>query len=486
MMLWSFPSQAYWLFLGNGLNDKHPKIDVDDLEEIDLIWQMAMLTMRAGRFLQKTSIKLGANEPTSMGFVMSEVECFHCQRNGHFARECRFPKDSRRLESDCKSWPPSSLYDRFQLSGRYHVVPPLYTGTFMSPKPDLLFNIAPTTVETDHLASTCSGKRRNRRACFICKCVDHLIKDYDFHAKKMASPTLRNYAYKGNHQQNASLTHKHPQKHMVPIVVLPQSKPVFNTAVRPVSAAIPKIMVTRPRHAHPTVTKSKSPIRRHITRCQSPKTSNSPLRVTAGNPQHALKDKGVIDSGCSRHMTGNMSYLSDFEELNEEYVAFGGNPKGGKITDKDVARYHDGNGGGEDRPLHTMYPAVGWDALLTKRSTSASSSTCKKRTIPTRLLSRPSIGNDPRNITRAAQNRQNRVKSTIISRQGTRSLARLRDEMRQSSTTQEYPSLIDTFFVAHTVNEEFLRDEDRHIFEEIRRLEATGTYTDDEINRLAR
>nr|GEX84836.1 hypothetical protein [Tanacetum cinerariifolium] len=35
-----------------------------------------------------------------------------------------------------------------------------------------------------------------------------------------------------------------------------------------------------------------------------------------GNPQQALKDKGVIDRGCSRHMTGNISYLSDFKELN--------------------------------------------------------------------------------------------------------------------------------------------------------------------------
>nr|GEY29827.1 zinc knuckle CX2CX4HX4C [Tanacetum cinerariifolium] len=58
--------------------------------------------------------------------------------------------------------------------------------------------------------------------------------------------------------------------------------------------------------------------------------------------------------------------------------------------------------------------------------------------------------NDPMNIARAAQNRQNRAKSTVISRQGTRSLARRRDEM------------------------------------EMRRMEATGTYTDDEINRLVR
>nr|GEZ23142.1 hypothetical protein [Tanacetum cinerariifolium] len=53
-----------------------------------------------------------------------------------------------------------------------------------------------------------------------------------------------------------------------------------------------------------------------------------------GNPQHDLKDKGVIDSGCSRHMTGNMSYLTDLEEINGRYVTFGGNPKGGKITCK--------------------------------------------------------------------------------------------------------------------------------------------------------
>ncbi|GJW74446.1 putative ribonuclease H-like domain-containing protein [Tanacetum coccineum] len=45
-------------------------------------------------------------------------------------------------------------------------------------------------------------------------------------------------------------------------------------------------------------------------------------------------DQGVIDSGCSRHMTGNMSYLIDYEEIDGGYVAFGGNPKEGKITGK--------------------------------------------------------------------------------------------------------------------------------------------------------
>nr|GFB27959.1 ribonuclease H-like domain-containing protein [Tanacetum cinerariifolium] len=64
-------------------------INVDDLKDIDLKWQMAMLTMRARRFLQKTSRNLGANGPTFMGFDMNKVECYNCHRKGHFAKEYR-------------------------------------------------------------------------------------------------------------------------------------------------------------------------------------------------------------------------------------------------------------------------------------------------------------------------------------------------------------------------------------------------------------
>nr|GEV20294.1 retrovirus-related Pol polyprotein from transposon TNT 1-94 [Tanacetum cinerariifolium] len=45
-------------------------------------------------------------------------------------------------------------------------------------------------------------------------------------------------------------------------------------------------------------------------------------------------DQGYVDSGCSRHMTGNMSYLSNFKEFDGGYVTFGGGDKGGRITDK--------------------------------------------------------------------------------------------------------------------------------------------------------
>nr|GEW55381.1 copia protein [Tanacetum cinerariifolium] len=125
------------------------------------------------------------------------------------------------------------------------------------------------------------------------------MKDYDYHEKKLAQTTTRNHAPRRHHKHYASMPVPNPQRHVVPTAVVPQSKLVPINVDRPITAAVPNIH---------------------------------------GNPQHALKDKGVIDSGCSRHMTWNMSYLAYFDELNNGYVAFGGNPKGGKISGKGKIR----------------------------------------------------------------------------------------------------------------------------------------------------
>nr|GFB87832.1 hypothetical protein [Tanacetum cinerariifolium] len=55
------------------------------------------------------------------------------------------------FERDTDSWPPSNLYDRFVPSGGYHDVPPPVSGTFMPPKPDLVFHTPPSD-ENEHLA----------------------------------------------------------------------------------------------------------------------------------------------------------------------------------------------------------------------------------------------------------------------------------------------------------------------------------------------
>ncbi|GKC99357.1 ribonuclease H-like domain-containing protein [Tanacetum coccineum] len=70
------------------LEQLHP----DDLEEMDLQWEMAMLTIRARRFIKRTGKKLDINGQR-VGFDKSKVECFNCHKHGHFARECRFPRN---------------------------------------------------------------------------------------------------------------------------------------------------------------------------------------------------------------------------------------------------------------------------------------------------------------------------------------------------------------------------------------------------------
>ncbi|GJY85154.1 putative ribonuclease H-like domain-containing protein [Tanacetum coccineum] len=57
-------------------------------------------------------------------------------------------------------------------------------------------------------------------------------------------------------------------------------------------------------------------------------------RMDNGNPEICLRDHAVVDSGCSSHMTGNKAYLSDYEDYNGGFVAFGSDPKRGKITGK--------------------------------------------------------------------------------------------------------------------------------------------------------
>ncbi|GKC47386.1 putative ribonuclease H-like domain-containing protein, partial [Tanacetum coccineum] len=61
-------------------------------------------------------------------------------------------------------------------------------------------------------------------------------------------------------------------------------------------------------------------------------------KFQTGNPQQDLKDKRVIDSRCYMHMTRNRFYLTDYEEIDGGFVAFGGNSKGGEITRKGKIR----------------------------------------------------------------------------------------------------------------------------------------------------
>ncbi|GKE17759.1 ribonuclease H-like domain-containing protein, partial [Tanacetum coccineum] len=67
-------------------------------------------------------------------------------------------------------------------------------------------------------------------------------------------------------------------------------------------------------------------------------SSSSSSSNTKGNPQYALQGQWIFNSGCSRHMTGNKSYLIDYQDIDRGFVAFAGSPKGGEITRKGKIR----------------------------------------------------------------------------------------------------------------------------------------------------
>ncbi|GKD88629.1 hypothetical protein Tco_1364136, partial [Tanacetum coccineum] len=125
------------------------------------------------------------------------------------------------------------------------------------------------------------------------------------------------------------------------------SQAVSTSADRKVNVVRPIVNENRPRN---NFYKSHSPIRRPFNRTTTPRTNFSNhkvntagvkavsavrrIRETADNPQRALKNKGIVDSGCSRHITGNKACLAEYQDYNGGPVAFGGSK--GYITDKDV------------------------------------------------------------------------------------------------------------------------------------------------------
>nr|GEU74556.1 hypothetical protein [Tanacetum cinerariifolium] len=239
-----------------------------------------------------------------------------------------------------KSLPASPIYDRYQSGEGYHAVPPPYKGTFMPPKPDLAFcplvedwvsdseddsasepkhtQISPSFVQpiehikplrpfvkpcehpipADHLRkdfpkSKGYSNSRNRKACFVCKSLTHLIKDYDYYEKQMVQKPAMNHAQRGNHQQYSIMTHPNPQRHVVPTAILTRSKLVSLTAIRPVTTAVPYNNVIRQRPAKPVGTKLCSPPRRTINRRPSPPASNFPPKVTTVKAPKINVVKGV-------------------------------------------------------------------------------------------------------------------------------------------------------------------------------------------------
>ncbi|GKC37610.1 hypothetical protein Tco_1049994 [Tanacetum coccineum] len=235
-----------------------------------------------------------------------------------------------------------------------------------------------------------------KKACFVCGSFSHLIRDCDFHEKKMAKQVeLNKQKGKGTSQRENrpvwnNVQRLNHQNKFFPKAVLtktaifpvnaarqnPSSQAAETSTARKVNTARPIVNEIRQRN---NFYKSHSPIRRPFNRTTAPKENFTNLKVnTAGDktvsavggyreiaikasagcnwrpkrhywnkvskynsgsefskhddPQKDLKNKGIIDSGCSRHMTGNKAYFIEYQDYNGGPIAFGGSKS--QITGK--------------------------------------------------------------------------------------------------------------------------------------------------------
>ncbi|GJZ02207.1 ribonuclease H-like domain-containing protein [Tanacetum coccineum] len=248
------------------------QIHEDELEEMDLKWQLALLSMRTRRFFQKTSKNITIYGSDPAGYDKSKVECFNYHKMGHFGRECRGPKnqDSRNRNQDSSGRLLRSVEEQLVF---YKKNEPEFEG------------YGPKTSKS--ISKDISNEIRESSNATL---VEELVSD-DKLEKKTVFPTLAK----------------------IEVTFVMYNKDCFRCGIEVldhVHAGRPKAVNTaRPNSAVVNV-----------------------VRANQGHPQK--EDQGYVDSGCSRHMTGNMSYLSDFKEFDGGYVTFGGGAKGGKITGK--------------------------------------------------------------------------------------------------------------------------------------------------------
>ncbi|GJT56638.1 ribonuclease H-like domain-containing protein [Tanacetum coccineum] len=460
-------------------NEDLQQIHPDDLEEMDLRWQMAMLTMRARRFLKNTGRKFSVNGTETIGFDKSKVECYNCHKRGHFARECRAPRnqENRNRENTRRVVPvetttsnalvscDGSGYDwsdqaeegptNFALMAYSSTSSNSEVSTNSNYSSSCFKNVKILKEQNEQLVKDLRTSKLNAIAYKTClESVEARLLVYkknesvyeedikvlkrEIHLREVAITELRRKLELAQKQkdeiqltvenfENSSknlsklidcqivdkckteeftsepIVIKHVgenseakaseakpkavrknngaliiedwvsdneeddvdcKKNIVPRSVLMKSGLVSVNTARQVNVSHTKttvnaarpmsylfktahLTVKRPTHKNTTFKNSNFNQRVNTVKDKNVNTARPKAVVNAvkgnnvnvvkasacwGNPQMDLQDQGVIHSGCSRHMIGNMSYLTYYKEIDRGYTAFGGNPKGGKIA----------------------------------------------------------------------------------------------------------------------------------------------------------
>nr|GEW92686.1 ribonuclease H-like domain-containing protein [Tanacetum cinerariifolium] len=397
------------------------QIDTNNLEEMDLKWQVALLTIRVKRFIQKTGRKLDLNVKKTVGFDRTKVKCFNYHRRGHFARECRAPRNQRNRNRDAPtrnapvvtsttnalvvqdgiggydwSFQPEEELTNFALMA--------YTSQGSSSSSNLDSELENALKEKDDLklklekfetSSKNLTKLINSQISATNKTglgYDGQINESDLNdihvnESEVLNNVVDSHESDGDDNQVNDRFKKSEGYYVVSLPYTGNYMPlradlsfvgldnsVFKSNVSETITNVPKIKTNASKTSKdslekPKTVRSNAPLIKDWESNSEDENVFKPKEVekivkpslekiefvrvrntTVENENKAKKprkfsqsprDQEIFDSGCSRHMTGNKSYLTDYQDIDGGFVSFRGNAKGGKISGKGIENQMD-------------------------------------------------------------------------------------------------------------------------------------------------
>nr|GEY25658.1 ribonuclease H-like domain-containing protein [Tanacetum cinerariifolium] len=352
------------------------KINEDDIEEMDIKWNMALLSMQADRFWKKTGKKITIQGSDVAGFDKSKVKCFNCHKMGYFARECRAPRSQDRGKRESYRQGPNEEEQAPKALMAINGI--RWDWSYMANEEENHALVADVEVPTEFaLMPKSSLSLKNEvyddsyrfKSCR--KNTENLNTKISKLSEKLSDCETGLYHYKRGLERDVEVRINKIKHLMNELEQVKKEKEGLDNKLTGFESTLKDLdtilgsqrtdknkeglpefvddIVTDYSRPSPSIDSSKSntsdlqnsnsSVSEHgessDSIMKSPVKYAEMYRSTSKSPK-VRGNQRYWDSGCSRHMTGIISYLFEYEPYDGGYVSFG--QGGGKITGKGIIK----------------------------------------------------------------------------------------------------------------------------------------------------